>query len=497
LNDAISRANASRNLKNVRPKPVVFLSVVVIAISLTLVNLPALISPPSTQAAVQPYTASGPTSSLAGDSLTATTVVKSVGQPRVVSMVGICARTTSSQTVDLGFDSNVTIPTSGRIVTKTRKLPVGKYTYWACVRETSGAWVDIGTKGSFTVPAATPTVPAATPTVPAATPPDDSALALIQYLLAVYPDTPATVPAGFAAPSQLPASARPLGADEIVFDSDRSGNFELTVMNIRGAAVRALTKDPAFDSWWPRISPNRRSIVFYRTPRGTHDLDFARTSLWAVGADGSGMTQLRPAGSNGWTFQGHAEFSPDGKALVMFGGSRFNPQIYVTDAVGQHPRAVTARPGANLDPVFTPDGKSIAFVGCPDGFCNEQRYEIYRVAITGGAPTRLTNDNVRDHDPYYSHDGTTLAWLSEISTDGPGVWDVRTAAVANMTAPQRLVGDRGITSRPQWSADDKTIYMHRIAPGGHAFGIWSVRVDGTGLTELTDGQPGTNEYPAT
>jgi Tol biopolymer transport system component len=310
-------------------------------------------------------------------------------------------------------------------------------------------------------------------------------------------DRPATVPAGFVPPSELPVSTAPLGADEIAFDSDRSGNFELYMMITDGSAVRALTKDPQFDSWWPRISPDRKSIVFYRTPAGTHDLDFAQTSLWAVAADGSGVTELRPAGLDGWTFQGHAEFAPDGNQLVMFGGSRFNPQIYVTDAVGQHPRTVTDRPGANLDPVFSPDGKYIAFVGCPDGFCNEERYEIYRIPVAGGEAERLTDDNIRDHDPYYSPDGTTLAWLSETSTDGPGVWDVRIATVADMGDPRLLVGDRGVTSRPQWSADGSTIYVHRIAPGGHAFGIWSVGANGTGLTEITAGQPGVNEYPAT
>lgn len=308
-------------------------------------------------------------------------------------------------------------------------------------------------------------------------------------------DRPAASPQGFVPPTALPVGPA-LPADTIVFDSDRSGNFELQVMDSDGADVRALTDDAAYDSWWPRISPDRKSIIFYRTPKGTHDLDFAKTSLWAVGADGSSPTLLRPAGWDGWTFQGHAEFSPDGTELVMFGGSRFGPQIYITDVVGQGPRAVTDRPGSNLDPVFSPDGESIAFVGCPSGFCTESRYEIFVIPATGGTAVQLTSDEIRDHDPYYSPDGAMLAWLSMISDEGPGVWDIRLAPIDDMSSPRLLVGDRGVTSRPVWSADGQSIYTHRIAPGGDRWGIWSVRPDGSELVEITAGQPGNNEYPA-
>lgn len=323
--------------------------------------------------------------------------------------------------------------------------------------------------------------------------------ALIAQLRAIYPDVPATVPPGFERPASLPVGPA-LGPDEIVFDSDRGGNFELFAMavDLRGVrATRALTTDPAYDSWWPRVSPDRRTIIFYRTPKGVHDLDYAKASLWAVGADGSRPTQLRPAGWNGWTLQGHAEFSPDGNRLVMFGGSRFNPQVFVTDRLGQGPVAVTNRPGANLDPVFSPDGRSIAFVGCPEGFCTEARYEIFLIPVGGGAAVQLTSDDVRDHDPYFSPDGRTLAWLSLIHHDGPMVWDIRVASVGDMDSARRLVGDRGVTSRPQWSADGQRIYMHRVAPGGSRWGIWSVRPDGTELVKITAGQPGNNEYPAT
>ena len=106
----------------------------------------------------------------------------------------------------------------------------------------------------------------------------------------------------------------------IVFNSNRSGNHEICVMNPDGSAVRSLTHDARYDSWWPRVSPDRRHVLFYRNLKSKRKEDYSQTALWVMAADGSGVTELRPVGMDGWGSQGHAEWSPDGKQLVMFGG---------------------------------------------------------------------------------------------------------------------------------------------------------------------------------
>lgn len=310
-------------------------------------------------------------------------------------------------------------------------------------------------------------------------------------------DRPAAVPPDFRAPTTLPPPSGVVPPGHLVFDSDRTGNFELFAMAPDGTGVIQLTHDGAWDSWWPRLSPDRTTILFYRTPKGAHDRDFTRTNLWAIAADGSHEVLLRPAGLDDWTQQGHAEWAPDGRSLVMFGGNRTNPQIFVTDAVGQHPRPVTNRPGTNIDPSFAPDGRSIVFIGCPSAVCVFSDYELYRVGTDGrGDAVRLTDDDLRDHDPYYSPDGAHLAWLTQVGGGVVGSWDIRVAG-ADGAAPRRLINDDGVSSRPQWSADGSTIYFHRLRPDGQGFGVFAVAPDGSGLHEVTAGQPGASEYPST
>jgi len=309
------------------------------------------------------------------------------------------------------------------------------------------------------------------------------------------------VPSDFAAPAALGPAGAPAAAGSFYYDSNRTGNFEIYVAPKPGAEPTALTDDPAWDSWWARLSPDRRRVLFYRTPAGVHDTDFSKTHLWVMNADGTDQVELRPPGLDGWSQQGHAEWSPDGQRLVMFGGKNTNPQIYVTDATGQSPQRVTDRGGVNIDPSWAPDGRSIVFVGCPESVCFEDDYEIYALTLDGQSPAqRLTSDRLRDHDPYYSPDGTKLAWLTRTSTQGAhpgGSWNIRMAA-ADGSDQHRLTDDNQINSKPEWSRDGKTIYFHRFEMGRlTGFSIFSIGVDGSAMAEVTAGQPGVNEFPST
>ena len=60
-----------------------------------------------------------------------------------------------------------------------------------------------------------------------------------------------------------------LATNQLLFDSDRSSSrHEIYVMKTDGSCVFRLTNDPAYENWWPRASPDRRKILFYRSPVG-------------------------------------------------------------------------------------------------------------------------------------------------------------------------------------------------------------------------------------
>lgn len=306
-----------------------------------------------------------------------------------------------------------------------------------------------------------------------------------------------------------------LAANQLVFDSDRAGGrHEIYSMRTDGTCVHRLTTDPAYENWWPRISPDRAKVLFYRAPAGSPE-NYNLASLWVINADGTGLLRLRTAGENGWSMQGHAEWSPDGSKIAMFGtvGTAGTPgssvEIFVTDAGGKNPVQYTNRGGVNTDVSWSPNGQQLLFNGCPSAAtCEPANYEIYRMNATALAtPERLTNDNVADYDPYFSPDGTRIAWLTNVNPNaneipGTGVflgqWSIKLRP-SNLSQPATyLINDGHINSKPAWSGDGQTIWFHRmVVAESLRFRIFSIRADGTGLAELSPGAAsGNSEYPS-
>ncbi len=269
----------------------------------------------------------------------------------------------------------------------------------------------------------------------------------------------------------------------IVYDSNRTGNYEIYKMD-PGGKVTQLTSDTTYDSWWAKPSPNGSQILFYRTPAGVHDTNYAKTSLWMMNSDGSNLREILPVGANGWTLQGHGEWSPDGTELVMFG----NTNIYITDLNGNIISTVATY---GLDPTFTPDGKQIVYISCSDRpTCPTSDYRVYRVNVDGSDPTQLENLPYRADDPFTSPDGNTIVW--EVNISGL-VWDIASMNTDGSNA-SILFGDNNINTNPTWSPNN-VIYFFKTDPGKYDnYGLWLMNRDGSGLQWISQGQTGSNEY---
>ena len=306
-----------------------------------------------------------------------------------------------------------------------------------------------------------------------------------------------------ASADSLLQAAAALKQGVIVFNSNRTGNDEIYVMSADGSGVRELTNDDRYDSWWPRISPDRTQILFYRSPKGVHDNDYTKQGLWVMGADGSSPRQVRAAGADGWNIQLHAEWSPDGKNLVMVGGQSFEKaHIYITDQMGRNPRPLTSDKSSSsnhVDPSWSPDGKTIVFTACPTKKCSWNKLEVFIVPATGSQPPkRLTFDSVGDYDPYYSPDGRMIGWTSMVNNTGThGIWNIR-LAFADGSEVRFVTNDNNVNGYPAWSKDGKLMYFHRVVYGGSPnFGIYAIRPDGAGMKVIAGGEEGNDEYPST
>ena len=282
---------------------------------------------------------------------------------------------------------------------------------------------------------------------------------------------------------------------DIYFSSNRTGNFE--IYRKQDEQLTALTNNPQYDSWWPRQSPDGRTMLFYRSlitdrpETGGHNNNYDDASLWSLDLISGITSELIAKNGNGWSSQGVVDWSPDGSKLLMAAVDANTNlwNLYVTDTAGQNPVKISQRASLYLDPSWSPFGDQITYVAYPDeyfGF-DLSRLEVFTANADGSNETRLTNDTLRDHDPYWSPDGAQIAFETAVDPDyvGVGKWALRTIEL-NTSLVSTLLDDGNINTLPRWSRDGSTLYFHRFVFGGEGqFRLASINTDGSNLVTLT------------
>jgi tricorn protease len=104
------------------------------------------------------------------------------------------------------------------------------------------------------------------------------------------------------------------------------------------------------------------------------------------------------------------DISPDGK-LIAFS---YLGDIWTVEAIGGVARPVTMHEAHDINPVFSPDGKWLAFSSNRHG-----QYDVFVAPAVGGKPRRLTFDSGNDMVNGWTPDGKSVVFASNRSTDFP------------------------------------------------------------------------------
>lgn len=110
--------------------------------------------------------------------------------------------------------------------------------------------------------------------------------------------------------------------------------------------------------------------------------------LWLVGREGGSARRLTQAAG----IERDPVFSPDGRWLAFSANYNDNLDVYVMPADGGEARRLTWHPGADLVRGFTPDGKAVLFASGRSAHTNRHT-QLFTVPVEGGVPTRLPVPN--------------------------------------------------------------------------------------------------------
>ena len=106
--------------------------------------------------------------------------------------------------------------------------------------------------------------------------------------------------------------------------------------------------------------------------------------LWSVDRDGGHAARL----TTGTGIETDPVFSPDGNTIAFTGEYDGNTDVFVMPAVGGVPKRLTYHPQADAAVGWTPDGKSVIFRSNRES--TSPRYtKLFKVSLEGGLPTAL------------------------------------------------------------------------------------------------------------
>lgn len=250
---------------------------------------------------------------------------------------------------------------------------------------------------------------------------------------------------------------------ELVFSSTRQG-FRILwrTTATRPGTPRRIDASGA-DAICPTISGDGRRLLYLQ--------DRQDRNVWRfpVPRHGSAIRPDLPGSEGGipliasprWDQM--AEYSPDGGRIAFVSHRNGADEIYVCEADGSHPYAVTAQAGpAALWPRWSPDGRTLAFAGRPEG-----NADIFLAPAQGGPARRLTSHPAQDDLPSWSGDGQWLYFTSD-RTGRDEVW--KTLADGSREAV-RITRNGGRFQRE--SPDGRHLYF--IKPGS---GLWWIPITG-------------------
>jgi tricorn protease len=107
----------------------------------------------------------------------------------------------------------------------------------------------------------------------------------------------------------------------------------------------------------------------------------------------------------------YPKFSPDGKWIAFTGDYDGNPDVYVISSEGGEPKRLTYHPGNDIVLGWTPDGKKILFRSARDSApASTYNTKLFEISPEGGMPNELPVP--RGDLTSFSPDGQRIAYLS-------------------------------------------------------------------------------------
>ena len=280
-------------------------------------------------------------------------------------------------------------------------------------------------------------------------------------------------------PAVLPP---PASGARFAFTSNRDGDYEIYLIEADASGLRQLTDNETFDfdaDW----SPDGNSIVYVTTIGGYAE-------IMVMDADGENVRQLT---DNREIRDSDPAWSPDGTRIAFSSERDGDFDIYTMRPDGSDVQQITFNDNLDdLNPSWSPDGEMLVYYAREPE--NAASSELYIVPAGGGAPQRLTANDVLDQWPDWSPDGTRIVFTSGLDAANPG-W--RSLYLLDLASGEigPLTESVGRDDDPVWSADGRYIAFDSDRDGDGVFDLYVLELETREVRRVTS-EDGNDVAPA-
>jgi len=310
----------------------------------------------------------------------------------------------------------------------------------------------------------------------------------------------------------------------LAFLSSRAGESQVYLLSMEGGEAHALTKlstGTDIVKWSPdgktiavtssvypdckdddcnkkrdeekeknKVKAHVAEHLLYR--HWTHWNEGKRSHLFVIPVDGSASPRDLTAGADYDVppdergGPGDINFSPDGKEICFTAVTdkmeaiSTNGDLFIVPVAGGEAKRITTQPGFDGNPVYSPDGKYIAYHAQLVGGYEADRWRVMLYDRAAGRIENLTETFDRSADELaWSPDSKTIYFIAENETQKPVY-----AMAARFGAQQKQIVAGTYNTGISFSADGKTLVFERTSLTLPAE-IFTAAGDGSGARQLT------------